>query len=291
MIDITTTSNRNQHRKDRAVYCFCHSRTYDRYYVGSSCNLGRRIANHLSALRSGTHSNTKLQNAWFKYTESAFRIYLVEIIPENEDIILREQFWINYFDAFVSGFNLRPEASSNGRFTFNHTEEAKQKISSSLKNKPKSEEHRLALSVSHKDHKPTPEAISKAREANTGKKRSDASKKLIRSKRINNIDAANKTVRCSPGRKKEIPFKGVYAKGNRFQVRIKYKNKFLNLGSFETPEEAAQNYDFHSLAIFGRGECYLNFPMAEYKGFRPLKQSVVVPPNGDTAIVSVIYNP
>lgn len=56
-------------------------------------------------------------------------------------------------------------------------------------------------------------------------------------------------------------YKGVSFKKNRnkFTARICI-DKEIHLGYFLTEEEAAQAYDKHALEIFGKGNCYLNFP-------------------------------
>jgi len=96
-------------------------------YVGSSVNVYRRWhARHVPQLRKGKHCNSHLQAAWRKYGEATFSCVFLERC-ELDALIVREQFWINYYDSARTGFNLNPTAGSwLGR---KHTQTARQKIS------------------------------------------------------------------------------------------------------------------------------------------------------------------
>jgi hypothetical protein len=74
----------------------------DRVYVGSSVDIHRRLAEHISALDKGMHHSAKLQRA---YREDGFKFVLIEIVPEINDLRRREQHWINELRAFSHGFN------------------------------------------------------------------------------------------------------------------------------------------------------------------------------------------
>src|SRR5690349_13606447 len=78
-------------------------------YFGSTTNsFQRRFKAHKSQLNRGIHHSSKLQRAWDKYGESNFIFLIVEICTD-EEIIEREQFYIDTFKPF---YNECPKAGS-----------------------------------------------------------------------------------------------------------------------------------------------------------------------------------
>lgn len=63
-------------------------------YVGASGDIATRIIIHKSLLRLGKHYNDALQKDWDFYGESAFAFELIEYVPYRENLVHREQFWI-----------------------------------------------------------------------------------------------------------------------------------------------------------------------------------------------------
>lgn len=78
-------------------------------YIGSTVNLRRRWAEHLSNLRHGRHHNQHLQCALDKYGETAFSFSILEHVEEASQLILREQY---YLDNCTSQYNILPIAGS-----------------------------------------------------------------------------------------------------------------------------------------------------------------------------------
>ena len=117
-------------------------------YLGSSCNLQRRKADHYFALRHNKHYNLHLQQAWNKYKEENFKFEIIEL---TEDLETREQIWLDETQAFLStkGYNILKQAYSPKGHTL--TPEQSLKISIALKNKPKSQQHKQALSKCRKN--------------------------------------------------------------------------------------------------------------------------------------------
>lgn len=114
-----------------------------KHYVGSAVNLRKRKGVHLAELRAGRHHCSKLQNAWNKYGESAFRFDVLEIVEDKERLIEREQF---YIDATLPFYNsARIAGSSLGRVT---SSETRKKISEALTGGSRvfSDEHRKNIS-------------------------------------------------------------------------------------------------------------------------------------------------
>lgn len=54
-------------------------------------------------------------------------------------------------------------------------------------------------------------------------------------------------------------YKGVYAEGKRYRSYIKFHNKTIIIGFFDTEEEAAKAYDLKAIELFGE-YARLNFP-------------------------------
>lgn len=125
------------------VYAITHTPT-GRLYIGSSVNVPRRWSSHRRDLRRGTHPNRFLQAAWVKYGEDAFEFTVIEQCPP-ERLVEREQAWLDTLRSFDRsvGFNLSPSAYSLRGFRF--TAEQRARVSSALKGRPKSAEHRANL--------------------------------------------------------------------------------------------------------------------------------------------------
>lgn len=72
-------------------------------YIGQTANIVRRITQHISYLKAGTHENYKVQNAFDKYGMPQH--YVLEECT-LEDINNCEISWITEFDAINSGLNI-----------------------------------------------------------------------------------------------------------------------------------------------------------------------------------------
>ena len=84
-------------------------------YIGSSCDLNKRYYTHVGLLRKDRHSNKHLQRSWNKYGEYNFKFSVIEYVDNNNDLIIREQYWMDELQAFhpSTGYNIRKIASSN----------------------------------------------------------------------------------------------------------------------------------------------------------------------------------
>lgn len=146
-----------------------------KYYVGSAINIKSRWITHKYNLNRNKHHSIHLQNAWNKYRPDAFFFETIQYC-KKEDLISNEQYWINHFDSYKSGYNANPNAGSNLGRKFNnrkklfgnknpffgrkHSEETKQKnreshIGKSGPNKGKvfSKEHCKKISEAKKGKK------------------------------------------------------------------------------------------------------------------------------------------
>jgi len=154
-------------------------------YIGSAINIGYRWGQHLRSLKRKDHPNRKLQNAWYKYGAEAFVFAVVEIVDNVNDLLAREQYWIDKEEVVTKGYNLAPKAGS--LLNFKHTDETKGKMSEAHIGLPRSDEHKRNLSIANTGKKMSEEARQKMREAKLGKKRgpmSDETKAKIVAKAI-----------------------------------------------------------------------------------------------------------
>lgn len=93
-------------------------------YVGSSSHHRFRFNGHRSTLRLNNHDNKLLQEDFNNMGEDAFEF---EFLEETENLIEREQFWMDQLQSYGSGYNLSPKAGDQTEFY--HSDETKAKIS------------------------------------------------------------------------------------------------------------------------------------------------------------------
>lgn len=135
----------------------------DLVYIGSTSQVSKykkwtgfklRFLQHITTLINNTHSNIRLQRIVNKYGIDSLEFFILEI-TEPVNAIIREQYWINYYDSYKNGLNLRPIASSN--LGIKATKETKLKISlavsKSLKEKYSKEIHHMKGYIMPKEHK------------------------------------------------------------------------------------------------------------------------------------------
>lgn len=135
-------------------------------YIGSAIDLYNRKSRHFSMLKKQIHPNPYLQNSFNKYGFENFTFEILEIIEDINNLILKEQEWINKYSLInTTLFNIRKEAKSNlgikiseqGKINIKnaligrkHSEETKNKIREKNKGKIVSEETKIKLSLSKK---------------------------------------------------------------------------------------------------------------------------------------------
>lgn len=81
-------------------------------YIGSAVCLCNRKSVHFKLLKDNKHFNKPLQNHYNKYGKDDLKFNVVEYIENKENLIEREQFWIDSYD-FDCLFNIRKIADSN----------------------------------------------------------------------------------------------------------------------------------------------------------------------------------
>lgn len=97
--------------KTPGIYCI--EFTPDgRKYIGSSKNMYVRLCAHRSRLKKGSHPNPILQAHFNKYGASSFVVCVIEALSDCDQLVLREQHWIDNLGTVANGFNILPDASS-----------------------------------------------------------------------------------------------------------------------------------------------------------------------------------
>lgn len=126
-------------------------------YVGSAVDLNNRFCCHRYDLRNQCHINQKLQHAWNKYGEDSFVFEVLEFVDGKDELIKKEQAYLDSMDVFRGGYNICKKAGS--RLGMKHTEHSKVKMS--IRHKNISLKTRLKMSESHKGKRHSPELIAK----------------------------------------------------------------------------------------------------------------------------------
>ncbi len=138
-------------------------------YIGQSYNVRVRWNEHKCELRHNRHHNTILQRAWNKYTETAFRFDVLTLLPVSE-LDAAEQ---RYCELLKPAYNVRVDpvtnrghivtaetrakqsAKAKGR---RHSQAQNDKMSTIMKDRVFSAEHRANLVISQHERPPmTPE--------------------------------------------------------------------------------------------------------------------------------------
>lgn len=132
----------------------------------------------------GSHHSNKLQNSFNKYGIDCFHFEVLETYDEIDynDLLKREQFWMDYYDSYNNGYNSRPKAESN--YGHKHSEETKKLLSklnsgenNAMYGKKLSEEQKQKISRKLKGRKDKPDTIEKKRKAGLNRKHSVDTKK------------------------------------------------------------------------------------------------------------------
>ncbi len=158
-------------------------------YVGSSVNVVERKARHFRDLGRQEHPNSYLQRSFNKYGQAAF-VFCVTEWCENDQLIEREQFWIDEKRTSCTLYNLSPTAGN--QLGIKRSEETKRRMSEALKGRKCSEESkqkmRLAKLGTHfrLGKKASEETRRRISESKKGTKASEETRKLLSSLRKGN---------------------------------------------------------------------------------------------------------
>src|SRR5579885_1970682 len=129
------------------IYCI-ENTISGKVYIGSSTRgFSTRSLEHIRELRKGIHPNQILQRAWNKYGENAFRIFVLETVPDATNVLGKEQEWIECLHATnrFHGYNIC--ASGKNRLGAKNTPEQNAKIGAGNSGKKRTPEQRASNSA------------------------------------------------------------------------------------------------------------------------------------------------
>lgn len=185
------------------IYCI---RREDKFYVGQSIDILKRLYEHQRKLNNKAHSNCKLQNTLNKYQANDIDVFEFEIIElcKAEELTEKEQHWIDTLDAVKNGYNICPVAESmRGAPRPPVSDETRLKLSIAQTGRRQSDSAKQKLSDFHIGKPKSKESIAKRKETmngnylgednwNYGKHHPQEVKDKIRaSKNLNRIQCAN----------------------------------------------------------------------------------------------------
>ena len=118
-----------------------------KFYIGSAVNIEKRFYTHKRLLKTNTHFNNHLQSSYNKHGVINF-IYEIIETTKKENMIEREQYWIDTLEANNStkGYNKRIIASSN--LGIKASDETKEKLRISHLGNKRSLEAQIKITVS-----------------------------------------------------------------------------------------------------------------------------------------------
>lgn len=142
----------------------------NKFLIGSTNNPKIRKINHFSNCRCNKHCNSKFQNSWNKYGEQSFKFQIIEEVYQIENLLKREQYWIDTYWNSGLLLNVEPIAGKPPIRNRPHTQETKNKISQTKKKDSQNISDKLRKRIW------TEESKEKLRRVNLGKKYSMESK-------------------------------------------------------------------------------------------------------------------
>lgn len=109
-----------------------------KFYIGSTCDLKRRLSEHFGELRRKEHYSTELQNDYNIFGRDSFVVSILEEC-EVKSLRDREQYYIDKFNPVENGYNQSTSAYANNVphpmygennpfYGKHHTEETKAKL-------------------------------------------------------------------------------------------------------------------------------------------------------------------
>lgn len=230
--------------KVSGIYCI-ENIINNKVYIGSSSNLRRRYNTHKTKLCCNIHTNKHLQNAVNKYGIENFVFKVIEECA-IEDLIVREQYWLDVTQAYITGYNIRTVAESNKGFTFIMPESAKDKLRIYGIERGKSVEFKEFMSKLHKNRKRSDETKIKLSESHKGIIMSKTTREKLRISSTNRTHSEETKQKISKANKGKQYHKIVYTDEVKHKISESKKKKIykcdLNMNiieEFDSITEAA----------------------------------------------------
>lgn len=172
-------------------------------YVGSAVNLKKRLGRHRDDLRNKNHHSTKLQRAWDKHGEDQFAFSVIEYLTDKDQLIPREQFWIDSLAAVTNGYNTVPVAGSS--LGHKASPETKERIRRARLGSKATPEAKANMSKFQSIRMSSPEAKAFIASIHLGRKRSDETKAKITAGKIGKVVSAEARLNMSTAQKARAP--------------------------------------------------------------------------------------
>ena len=118
-------------------------------YIGSAINTKRRWWRHKTSLIHNKHFNSHLQHAWNKYGRDNFEFILVENVSIDKLLEIEQTYLLDCKNNPDKYYNISYDAESPHR-GLTMSEDAKKKISQSMKGRIASDETKIKMSEARK---------------------------------------------------------------------------------------------------------------------------------------------
>ena len=94
-------------------------------YIGSTVTLKKRIKEHYGLLTTKKHHSVKLQRSWDKHGENNFIISVIEDNIITDEILLKEQYYIDFYLSYKNGYNILPIAGTSKGYKWSENKKKK----------------------------------------------------------------------------------------------------------------------------------------------------------------------
>lgn len=136
--------------------------------INNKIYIGQHVATEFDKYYKG--SGVLLTNAFKKYGKENFECILLEAVETKEDLDAREAYWITTLNSRDKSIGYNITAGGEGTIGYQHTEEAKKKMSVAKKGKSLTEAHKKAIGLASRGRKMSEESKAKLRATNSGRK-------------------------------------------------------------------------------------------------------------------------
>jgi group I intron endonuclease len=275
----------------------------NKFYIGSSKKLNKRLIDHFSRLRNNSHKNKHLQDSFNKYGEVNFQIDILEEF-ENitaEELLDKEQEYLDSINDWRNCYNQTRDTKYFGKITSEEYVRKENKTNQTLgENNPfygktHSEATRKLISdanfksgsnLTKKKDGTFEVKIKRSIYIGSFKTYEEALKyRLLAERYYYDNDESVKPLLDDIKRVRDLP-RGVLLRDSKYVAKITWNKRQYQLGTFGTPEEASQ--------IYQNAEKYVNEGCEEFAHLLTIKQPHPYPtgickkPNGRFSATIVV---